>query len=184
MTDAESSLPSWRGLPSIFCGTVLLLLGYIASDIFVISDLYHISEFTPTPLSAALTTSSQQWGGYAIATAILVWGAVLIGSAPFNSQAMICYIMCPIAAAACLIGSPLRAAQKYARQVAFVYVSIGVCVAVSGIMQLLALYGQFDAGLSPITASVLAQVGIILSASGVLRLWRDDLATRSLPAAC
>ena len=106
----------------ILGGFVLLLGGYFTSNLFLISDLYHVGmgpggRAIPSPLAAAFTTAPQQWGLYVACAAAFVAGTVMIGSQPFNPMAIVCYVMCPLVGMIYAIATPLRIVKKYAEPV-------------------------------------------------------------------
>jgi hypothetical protein len=160
-------------------GFVLLLLGYFTSNLFLISDLYHIGmgpdgKAIPSPLAAVFTTAPQQWGMYALCAAAFVAGAVMIGSQRFNPMAVVCYVMCPLVGMIYLIASPLRIVKKNAELVAALYLLVGSCLAISGITQLLRLYGQNGGGFAPIAASMMTEAGLAFVVGSALKFMASE----------
>ena len=174
-------------LALIFLGFVLLLGGYLTSNIFAISDLYQLGfgpegEVIPSPFALLFTTPAQQWLFYALAASAAIVGCVLIGSQNGHPMAFVCYILCPLVALVFVIGLPLRMTRKLAVPVAAAYLCIGTCLAGAGLTQLVNLYGQPNPGFAPVMASVLTEAGVALVIGAVLKLWRSGVFFAPAPA--
>src|SRR5262245_375347 len=132
-------------LAIIFPGFILLLVGYLCSNLFLISDLYQVGfgpggKVIPSPFAMAFQTPAQQWMVYLATASAFVAGAVMFGSQRFNPITVVCYMMCPLAGAIFLIASPLRIVQKYAEPVAAIYLLIGSCLVFTGATRMFLLY--------------------------------------------
>jgi hypothetical protein len=155
-------------------GFVLLLLGYFASNLFVISDLYHIGfgpdgKVIPSPLASIASTAPQQWMLYAACAAAFVTGAVMIGSQSFNPLVAVCYIICPVVGIIYLVATPLRIVKKYAEPVAALYLLVGSCLVITGATQLLRLYGHATGGFAPVAASMMTEAGLAIVVGSALK---------------
>jgi hypothetical protein len=168
-------------------GFVLLFAGYIISNIFVISDLYHMpmgpdKEFIPSPFSPLFTTPAQQWTFYVVCAAAFVAGAVMIGSQNFNPIVVVAYVMCPIVGMIYLVASPLRMVQRYADVVAAGYLLVGSCLAFTGATRLFLLYGTRTDGFAPILASMMTEVGLAFIAGAGLKFLFSGSSTAAAAA--
>src|SRR5207249_1027047 len=135
------------------------------SNLFLVSDLYHVGfgpngEVIPSPLALAFHTPAQLWMVYVAFAGAFVAGSVMLASQRFNPMAVVCYVMCPLAGAVYLIGSPLRIVQKYAEPVAALYLVIGSCLFCTGATRMFSLYGQVTNGFAPVAASMMTEVGL------------------------
>ena len=180
---ASSACPRKRAgsVGIIFGGFVLLLGGYFTSNLFLISDLYHVGmgpggEAIPSPLAAAFTTAPQQWGLYMACAAAFVAGAVMIGSQPFNPMAIVCYVMCPLVGMIYAIATPLRMVKKYAEAGRGLYLLVGSCLFITGATQLFRLYGQAHGGFAPIAASMMTEAGLAFVVGAGTQVPGDGLA--------
>jgi hypothetical protein len=164
-------------LAIVFGGFVLLLVGYLTSNLFLISDLYNVpfgpdDKPVPSPFAIAFTSPAALWGAYSLGAAAAIAGAVMIASQAFNPLAVVCYMFCPIAAASWLVGSPLRVARSWAMPVATLYLAVGSCLAGVGIIQLVSLYGQPNVSFAPVAASMITEVGLALIVGAGIKLSR------------
>ncbi|HEX5103903.1 MAG TPA: hypothetical protein VFV87_08845 [Pirellulaceae bacterium] len=167
--------PKPGSLPLIFLGFILLLVGYLASNIFAIADLYQIGfgpggEVIPSPLADVFSTPGWQWLFYGICAAATIAGCILIGSQNFNPLVAVIFIMCPLVAVVYLLAMPLRMAQKWTVPMAATYLMIGTCLAGVGISRLIGLYGQAGLNFEPILASLLTEIGLALLGGAMLKL--------------
>jgi hypothetical protein len=158
----------------IVVGFVLVLVGYITSNFFLISDLYHVGfgpggKEIPSPFAPVFSTPALQWMLYLASASAFVAGAVMIGSQRFNPLAVVAYVMCPLIGIIHLVGAPLRIAKKYAEAVATVYLLIGSCLAFTGATQMFRLYGLADPGMAPVGASLLSEVGLAFVVGAALK---------------
>ncbi len=172
---AAAAKPGSVGM--VLGGLVLMLVGYLASNLFLISDLYHLGfgpngEAIPSPLGMAVQSPAQLWMIYAGFAAAFVAGAVMMGSQGFNPVTIVCYVMCPLAAFVYFAGLPLRSARKYAEAVATIYLVIGSCLVCTGATRLFLLYGQPADDFAPVTASMMTEVGLALVVGSLLKFWR------------
>jgi hypothetical protein len=172
----------------ILGGLVLMLVGYLTSNLFLMSDLYHIGmgpdgKEMPSPFAAALTSPAQLWLVYILCASACVVGAVMIGSQAFNPITAVCYIMCPLAAVVCLVGAPLRIAKKYATAVATIYLGIGSCLACTGAMRLVQLYQLPNNEFEPVLASMLTEAGLALVLGAIVKFWRCTPSAAAINAA-
>ena len=169
--------PQHGSVALIMTGFVLLLVGYLTSNLFAIADLYGLGmgpegEVIPSPLSLVFTTPFQRWMFYVVSGAAFVVGAVLLGSQRFNPVTVVCYVMCPLAGLAFLVASPLREIQKFAEPVAAIYLLIGSALAFTGITQLYLLYGTNNGSFVSVLASMMTQVGTAMILGALLKFWR------------
>ncbi|MCI0358120.1 MAG: hypothetical protein L0211_06540 [Planctomycetaceae bacterium] len=183
---AEQPKPQPGSLAIIFPGFILLLVGYLTSNVFAVADLYHVGfgpqgEFIPSPFASAFTTPLAQWLFYAVAAGAAIAGCVVVGSQKFNPMAVVIFVMCPIVGLVFLAGAPLRMAGRFATPIAVVYLAVGTCLAGAGIMRLVSLYGQTINDAAPMLASILTEVGLALLVGGLVKLWRSG--AFSAPAA-
>ena len=130
--------PKFGSLAIIFLGFILLLVGYLTSNILAISDLYQIGmgpdgEATASPFAVFGTSPAAQWLFYAVCASAAIAGCILIGSQNFNPMVAVIFFMCPIAGLVFLVATPLRIAQKHVVPVAAIYLMIGVCLAGVGL---------------------------------------------------
>jgi hypothetical protein len=175
---AEPAKPQHGSLACIFPGFLLLLVGYLASNVLAVADLYHVGfgpdgEFIPSPFSVVLTTPFLQRLFYALTASAAIAGCVLIGSQNFNPMAVVCYVMCPLVGLVFLVGLPLRIAGRFALPIATIYLTIGTCLAGAGLMQLINLYGRSNLEFEPMLASLLMEAGLALLCGALLKLWRS-----------
>lgn len=185
---AAPVVPQFGSLAIVFPGVLLLLVGYLASNLFALGDIFGLGfgpegKPIPSPLAGVLTTPGQQWLFYAVAGAAAIVGAVMVGSQNFSPAAAVCYFMCPIAALAMIVGMPLRMAGRFATPIATIYLAIGTCLAGAGVMRLVNLYGQHGLDFEPMQASFMAQGGLALLAGGVLKLWHCGAFSGTEPTA-
>jgi hypothetical protein len=177
LAPAEAATPAPGSLAIIFPGFLLLFVGYITSNLFLIGDLYHLSigpndQAVASPFSLIAHSPLEQWLLYTLCAMAFVAGAVMVGSQRLNPAAIVCYVMCPIVGAVFMIGSPLRIAVKHAEIVATLYLLVGSCLAFTGIAQLLRLYQQANNGFDPIVASMMTEAGLALLIGAGLKFWR------------
>ena len=172
----------------ILPGFFLLLVGYLTSNLFVIGDLYQLG-FGPddkpieSPFKQLFSSPSQEWGLYCLCAGAAVAGCVMFGSQRYNPLAIVCYLMCPIASVIFLIAAPLRLARRTALPVAAIYLLVGGCLAGTGVMRLISLYGQPHADFAPVLASFMLEVGLALTVGAILKLAYCDAATDATPRA-
>jgi len=167
-------------LACIIPGFLLLLVGYLASNVLAIADLYHVGfgpdgQFIPSPLAGVFTTPFLQWLFYALTASAAIAGCVLVGSQNFNPMVVVCYVMCPLVGLVFLLGLPLRIAGRFAAPIATIYLAIGTCLAGAGLMRLVSLYGRPNLEFEPMLASLLAESGVALLAGGILKLWHSGV---------
>ena len=158
----------------IMGGFVLLLLGYLASNLLAIADLYGLGmgphgQQTPSPLAGVFTTPLQQWAFYIVSGSAFVAGAVMLGSQRMNPLAMVCYVMCPIAGLAFAVGWPLRAVKKFSDGLATIYLLVGSSLAFTGGTRLFLLYGNSGGSFEPVLASIMTQAGVALMIGAMLK---------------
>jgi len=158
----------------IILGFVLVLVGYITSNFFLISDLYHVGfgpggKDIPSPFASVFSTPALQWMLYLACALAFVAGAVMIASQRFNPLAVVAYVICPLIGIIHLVGAPLRIAKKYAEAVATVYLLIGSALAFTGATQMFRLYGLADPGMAPVGASLLTEVGLVFVVGAALK---------------
>jgi hypothetical protein len=173
---AELAAPAERpgSLLLIIGGFVLLLVGYLASNLFAIADLYGLGmgpndEQIPSPLASVLTTPAQQWIFYFVTGSAFVAGAVMLGSQRFNPLAVVCYVMCPIAGLVFMAGWPLRTAKRGTDVVAAGFLLLGSVLAFTGGTRLYLLYGHSQGSFEPVGASLLCQIGVALMIGSLLK---------------
>jgi hypothetical protein len=172
----------------ILGGFVLVLVGYLMSNIFVISDLYHVGfgpdgKVIPSPFASVFSTAPQQWTLYFVCATAFIAGAVMIGSQPFNPLVVVCYVMCPLVGMIYLIATPLRIAKKYAEPIAAAYLLIGSCLVFTGATRMFLLYGQAAGGFAPVAASMMTEAGMALVLGSALRFLVTDSPSRANDAA-
>ena len=181
---ADSAKPAPGSLFAILGGFALLLVGYLTSNLLVISDLYHIGfgpdGDVPSPLALVFKTPGQQWAMYCLSAGATIAGCILFGSQRYNPLAIVCYLMCPLACFVFLIATPLRLARKLALPVAAIYLAVGGCLSGIGMMRLFSLYGQPEPGFAPVLASMATQVGLALAIGAILKLLQADAAAKSV----
>ena len=169
--------PQHGSLAIIFLGFVLLLVGYLAGNIFAVFDLYQISmgpdgEPMPSPLAELCPTPASQWLFYGLCAAATVAGCILLGSQNFNPLCAVIFFMCPIAGLVFLLASPLRMVRKHVVPVAAIYLMIGTCLAGVGLTKLIGMYGQPGLEFEPILFSLAFQAGLAMLAGAMLKLAR------------
>lgn len=158
----------------ILGGFVLLLVGYLTSNLFAIADLYGLGmgpggQQIPSPLAGVFTTPLEQWLFYLLTASAFIAGAVMLSSQRWNPLAAVCYIMCPIAGAVYFVGWPLRSVQRYAEQVAAVYLLVGSALAFTGGTRMFLLYGNPRGNFAPVIASLMTEVGVALMVGAFLK---------------
>ena len=169
------SRPQHGSLAIIFAGFGLLLVGYLASNIFAIFDLYHIGigpdgEPIPSPLAELCPTPEFLWLFYGFFACATITGCLMIGSQNFNPLVAVIFFMCPIVGLVFLAATPLRMVRKHVVPVAAIYLMIGTCLAGVGLMRMIGLYGQFGHDFQPILASLMFQAGLSMLAGAMLKL--------------
>jgi hypothetical protein len=162
----------------IFPGFILLLVGYLASNVFAIADLYHVGfgpngQFIPSPLAGVCTTPLLQWLFYVVTASAAIGGCLMVGSQRFNPSAIVIFVMCPIVGLVFLVGAPLRMVGRFATAAAVAYLVVGTCLAGAGVSRLVSLYGRINDDGAPIIASLLTEIGLALFAGGLIKLWRS-----------
>ena len=170
--------PKFGSLPIVVGGFVLLLAGYLASNVFAIADLYQIGfgpggEVIPSPFAGFLGEGAAgAWLFYGLCASAAVLGCVLIGSQNFNPMLAVVFFMCPIVGLVFLVSMPLRIAKKHVVPVAAIYLMIGTCLAGVGLTQMIGLYGQAGLDFQPILASLMLQAGLAMLCGAMLKLAR------------
>jgi hypothetical protein len=159
----------------ILLGLVLVLVGYLASNLFMISNLYQVGfgpdgQVVPSPFVAAGTTPLVQWLIYAAFAAAFVGGAVMIGSQPFNPMAIVCYMMCPLVSLIFIVGWPLRVVRRYVEAVAGFYLLVGSALVFTGATRMFLLYGKAAGdSFEPVAASMMTQAGLALVVGAMVK---------------
>jgi hypothetical protein len=174
--------PKPGSISLILGGFVLLVVGYLTSNLFAIADLYGLGmgpggQQIPSPLGGVLTTPLQKWLFYVATASACIAGAVMLGSQRWNPFAVVCYVMCPIVGVAYFIAWPLRSVKRYAEQVATVYLLIGSILAFTGGTQLFLLYGNSRGSFAPVIASLMTEVGVALMLGALLKFWHASPAS-------
>jgi hypothetical protein len=170
--------PQPGSLVIIFPGFILLLVGYLASNIFAIADLYQVGfgpggEVIPSPFAGALGEGpAGAWLLYGLFATAAVAGCILVGSQNFNPLTAVLFMMCPLVALVFLAAMPLRIAQKHVIPVAAAYLMVGTCLAGAGLMRMISLYGEVGLDFQPILASLMLQIGLAMLGGAMLKLAR------------
>lgn len=185
---AEPVAPRQGSLAIIIPGFLLLLVGYLTSNLFAVGDLYGLGygpggEPIPSPLAEVFKTPMQQGLFYAITAAATIAGCIMIGSQNFNPMAAVMYMLCPIVGLVFLVAMPLRVARRWAIPIATIYLGLGTCLAGAGVLRLINLYGQPDLTLEPLLASLMTEIGYALLFGGLLKLWLGGALTSAEPVA-
>jgi hypothetical protein len=179
--------PKHGSLALILLGFVLLLVGYMAGNVFAIFDLYQIGmgpdgEAMPSPISELCPTPASLWLFYGLCAAATIAGCLLIGSQNFNPLCAVVFFMCPIAGLVFLLATPLRTVRNYVVPVAAVYLMIGTCLAGVGLTKLIGMYGQPGLEFEPILCSLALQAGLAMLAGAMLKLARTPPEQQPAPS--
>jgi hypothetical protein len=171
----------------ILVGFMLVLGGYLTSNLFLISDLYQVGfgpdgKVLSSPFAAAFSTPGQQWMLYAACAAAFIAGAIMVGSQPFNPMAVVCYAMCPLICFIFIVAWPLRVVQKYADAVAAFDLLVGSSLLFTGATRMFLLYGQRGGGFEPVAASMMTEAGLALMLGSALKFYMSSSRASSADA--
>jgi len=163
---------------AVFFGGLMTLVGYLASNVFCLFDLFETGpggQYIPSPFQMWFTSPEAMWCVYVGCSVVMMAGMLMVASQPWSQSCGVVYIMCPIVAATYLIFTPLRGMRS--PLLADAYRAIGAAMASAGGFSLWQAYVGVPTPVHQMLASIFLQVGIVAVILGSLSIRRGPRET-------
>ena len=160
---------------AVFFGGLMTLVGYLASNVFCMFDLFETGpngQHIPSPFQMWFTSPEEMWCVYAGCSIVLITGMLMVASQPWKPACGVVYVFYPVVAFTFLVFTPLRAMRS--SLLADVYRTLGAALAAAGGFALWQAYEGAAMPIHPMFASIFLQVGLVAVIAGSLSLRRGQ----------